>query len=183
MLRVKERWEHLSYWITSPFSPSTIPITHIFAAILVFTAYGKIQLFIVCLKWKRPDFPNTVKRKAVTQSRSTVHELLDDSETWGQTNYWNPQTQFLQSAWIAPVCTRDCFSSSLIKLTSFALWDSLYIEFFSLYTMFKHLIYIPPRKEYCRAPASYGRTGAKQGHSPCAPLQHHIYTFFIILST
>lgn len=67
MLRVRERWEHSSYWITSPFSPSDILITHIFAAILVFTFYGKIQPFIVSSKYKSPDFPNTVKTKAVTQ--------------------------------------------------------------------------------------------------------------------
>lgn len=76
MLRVRERWEHSSYWITSPFSPSNILITCIFAAILVFTFYGKIQLFIVCLKYKRPDFPNTAKTKAVTQPQFISYLMI-----------------------------------------------------------------------------------------------------------
>lgn len=55
---------------------STILITHIFAATLAFTFYGKTQLFIACLKWKRPDFPDTVKRKVVTQPQFISYLMI-----------------------------------------------------------------------------------------------------------
>lgn len=92
--------------------------------------------------------------KEKSSNKTTVHQLLDDSGTWGQTNYWHPQMEVLRSAWILPACTRDCSNPSLKKLTSFALWDSLYIESFSLYTIFL-------LENSTRAPASYGRIGER----------------------
>lgn len=156
------------------FQPFNCSITPIFAAILVFTFYGKIKLFYGLFEMEETRLPWHSKEKS--SNTTTVHQLLDDSESMGQTNYQHPQMEVLWSAWTVPVCTRDCSNPSLIKLTSFALWDSLCIEFFSLYSIFLlenstvgHL--------HLTAGKVRSNTGPKQGRSLCATLQYHFYKF------
>lgn len=177
MLRATERWQHSSYWITSPFSPSNVLITSTFAVTWVFTFYGKMQLFTVCMKCKRTDFPNTVKTKVVTQP-------LSQATRW----FRNLQPQLLlaqanaslRSALVAPVCVSNCFGSSLTKLKKTLLSKTYY----SLYIAFKHLVYILSRHKYCAAQGnttaftSKSSTRPKQGHSLYVTLQQTTFTDF-----
>lgn len=186
MLRVTERWQHSSYWITSPFSPSNVLITDIFAVIFVFTFCGKMQLFIVCMKQKRPVFPKTVKTKAAPQPHSS-------QATWSFRNL-GPNLLLAQANASPPKhlnCTCLCqwllwlVADKINTLCSFNTYCSLVTEF-------KHLVYILPSKEYCSTSAAYSRAGEKQhncirvrsnpgpkqGHSLCATFKQTAFTDF-----